>query len=450
MRKFFAVVKREYLKIVKAWTFLIGTLLLPVIGLAMAVVPALMFSIKGNAVRLAIVDQSGEIAERFKANLSLSKLEEKSKEAMAESFKDINPTQDEKLKRTAEQFSTSFVFEEVNIQGKTADLLRVELNERIKQDKIDAYIIIPKDYDSKDAKFEYFSRNTSDFFTKEIVENGLFDAVRNQRLAKANIDEAKLKEINRPLELSITKVSEKGEEKDNGTGFGIAFAVALMIYIVLTLYGQLIMMAVIEEKETKISEVLFSSAKPFELLMGKLIGVGLAGMTQIGIWLATVALFAGFALASIAGSGVPLELPKITVAFAVYVIIYFLLGFFTFASIFALLGAIAPSAQEVGSLAVIPVFLSLGGIYSVFPIIRDPNSMASTLLSMAPFVSPMAMPARILTEMPPFWQIGISIIVNLATIAFLVWVAARVYRVGMLMYGKKPTIPELWRWIWQS
>lgn len=450
MRKFLAVVKREYLKIVKAWTFLVSTLLLPFIAMAFAVVPALMFSLKGDAVRLAIIDQSGEVAERLRNNLSPAKLSEKSKEAMAESFKDIDQTQEEKMKRAAEQFSTSFVFEDVKLEGKTLEAIRAELNERIKQDTLDAYLIIPKDYDAKDAKFDYFSRNTSDFFTKEIIESGLFEAVRNQRLAKANIDEAKMKEINRPLDIGVTKVSEKGEEKDTGAGFGIAFAVALMIYIVLQLYGNLIMMAVIEEKDTKISEVLFSSAKPFELLMGKLIGIGLAGMTQVAIWLGTVAVFAGFALASIAGSGIPLELPKITFGFAAYVIVFFLLGFFTFASIFALVGAIAPSAQEVGSLAVIPVFLSLGGIYSVFPIIRDPNSLVSTIFSMAPFVSPMAMPARMLTEMPPFWQIGLSVIVNLATIACLIWIAARIYRVGMLMYGKKPNIPKVWRWLWQS
>lgn len=450
MRKFLAVVKREYFKIVKSWAFVFGTLLLPFIIVLMAIVPVLLLAIKGNAVRLAIVDQSGAISRHLQENLSSDKLLEKAKEATADSFKNIDVSQDEKMKRTAQQLGTSFVFEEVPLNGRTTEGIRSTLNDRINQGTLDAYLIVPADYDLPGARFEYFSRNTSDFVAKEQIQEAIFETVKAHRLERINIDQAKLKEINKPIDFGVTKVSNKGEEKDSGLGFAAAFAVAFMIYITLTLYGQLIMGAVVEEKETRIAEVLFSSARPFQLLMGKLIGVGFAGLTQVAIWITSLSVLAGFAIVSASSSGIQFQLPSISAGFILYFLLYFLFGFFTFAAVFALLGAVVPSMQEAGAFAVVPVLLMLGGLYAVYPIIRDPNSTASIVLSMAPFTSPMAMPARIITEGPPFWQIVISVLFNIATVVFLTWTTSRVYRVGMLMYGKRATIPEIWRWIWQG
>jgi ABC-2 type transport system permease protein len=409
----------------------------------------MLLSIKGNDIRLVIVDRSGELSERVKESLSPQNLVEKAKEAAAKEFKEITASQEEKMKNDVRQFGASFLIEQYPDKEKAVDQVRTELSERIKANTLDAYVIIPPNYDSADAKIEYFARNPSDFVSRELIESGLNDAIRDQRLARANIDEAKLREINRPVAIGITKVSDKGEERDSGNGFMASFLLVLMLYLVLTIYGQLIMLAVIEEKETKIAEVLFSSARPFELLMGKLMGVGLAGLTQMAIWGVSILALTGVSLVG-ASAAMPLEMPKLGFGFVLYMLIFFLCGFFTFAAIFALIGAIVPSAQEVGSLAVIPVMLMLAGMFSVYPIVRDPNSTVSTVLSMVPFVSPMAMPARMMTEMPPFWQVGLSVVVNIVAILLLTWIAAKIYRVGMLMYGKKPTIPEILRWITQS
>ena len=128
-------------------------------------------------------------------------------------------------------------------------------------------------------------------------------------------------------------------------------------------------------------------------------------------------------------------------------LIFFLLGFFIYASIFALIGSMVTSMQEGSQFAFPPVLIMLAGFYFSFAVVRDPNSTLSVFVSIAPFLAPITMPVRILAEMPPYWQIGLSILANVATIAGLVWVTARVYRVGMLMYGKRATIPEVWKWV---
>lgn len=450
MRKFFAVFKREYLKVVKSWTFVFGTLLVPLMSAMFAVVPVLLMSLNSGAVHIALVDQSGQISARVKQNLSAEKIIEKASEAMKDSLKNIDTSQQEKMKNSAQQFGGQFKFEETPTEGKSIETIRQELNELIKQDKLDAYLIIPPNYEAAGSKFEFLARNTSDFITKEMLEDALNDAVRSHRLAEANISEDKLKEINRKISLSVTKVSEKGEEKDAGNGFWTAFVVAFMLYLVLTLYGQAIMAAIIEEKETRIAEILFSSAKPFELFLGKLAGVGMAGLTQLAIWVISALMLTAYGLTMIKTSSITLEIPAISPLVVIYFFVFFLLGFFTYAAVFAILGSIVPSLQEAGQFAVIPVFLMLGGFYGIFPITRDPNSPVSVTLSLVPFISPMAMPTRIVTEMPPWWQVALAILINLATILVLTWVASRVYRIGMLMYGKRATIPEIWRWIWQQ
>ena len=240
---------------------------------------------------------------------------------------------------------------------------------------------------------------------------------------------------------------EKGEAQSDGGGFFAGFAIAFMIYLNLAIYGQMIMSAVVEEKETRIAEILFSSARPFQLLMGKLVGVALAGLTQFAIWVISAAVLLAFIAPVLMASGLDIPLPQITPFAIVLFLIYFVIGFLIYASIFALIGSMVTTVQEGGQFAFIPVMLMLLGFYFSFAVIRDPNSTLSFWASVAPFVAPMTMPVRVIQEMPPLWQIGLSIAVNALAIAFTVWIASRVYRIGMLMYGKRATIPEVLRWI---
>lgn len=448
MRKFLAIVKHEYKKIVLKWTFLVGTLLFPLLAGAFAIVPAIIFSLKGEPTRIALVDPSGKVAPRVKENLSAEKIKEKADKAAKEALKDITAPQDEKMKRQAEQFGESFIFIDYNAAEKPLEQIQQELNAQINDGKLDAYLVIPQKYDSPDAQFLFRSRKAGDFVTNEGLSDALNQAVRSQRLADANISESKLKELSANVKIDTKNIDETGEKDSDGV-FIASFIIGMMIYITLAIYGQAILGAVVEEKETRIAEILFSSARPFELMFGKLVGVGLAGLTQLAIWIISALILVGVGIAQMSAAGIDIVIPNISVWMIILFFIYFLLGFFIYASIFALIGSMVTTVQEGGQFSFPPIMVLLIGFYFSFAVIRDPNSSLSFWVSIAPFFAPITMPVRILSSMPPLWEIVLSILINVVAIAFLVWLASRVYRVGMLMYGKRATIPEVWKWIRQ-
>lgn len=449
MEKFLAVVRHEYRKIVLKWTFLLGTLLFPVIAAGFAFVPAIILSIKGEPTRIAIVDPTGKIAPRLRINLSGERMRERARRAAEEARRTISADQNEKLKRDLAQFEDSFRITDYDATQKTPEEVRLELNSAIARGELDAYLLIPPNYDQESAKFEFFSRKSGDFIVNETLKEALDSAVRSQRLADANISEETLKNLSRKVNWDVRKIDQKGAERDSDGAFIAGFLMAFMIYLNLAIYGQVIMSAVVEEKETRIAEILFSSAGPFPLMMGKLVGVALAGLTQFGIWVVSAAAAVTLIAPSIRASGIDLPLPEISALAVVYFLIFFVIGFFLYASIFALIGSMVTTVQEGGQFAFLPVMLMLCGFYFSFAVVRDSNSAMAVWSSIAPFVAPMTMPVRIMQEMPPFWQIAASIGVNALAICGMIFVASRVYRVGMLMYGKRATIPEVWKWIRQ-
>ena len=149
-------------------------------------------------------------------------------------------------------------------------------------------------------------------------------------------------------------------------------------------------------------------------------------------------------------AGMDIPIPNISPLMIVLFFVFFLLGFFLYASIFALIGSMVTTVQEGGQFAFPPIMILLLGFYFSFAVLRDPNSSLSFWVSIAPLIAPITMPVRIMAEMPQWWEIALSLLINGAAIAGLVWLASRVYRIGMLMYGKRATIPEVWKWIWQS
>jgi len=450
MRKLLAVISHEYRKVVMKWTFLIGTLLFPVLGLGFALVPALIFSLKGEPTRLVIVDQTGKIAPRLKANLSESAIEAKTREASKDQFKNVGASQDEKMRSGAKQMASGIIFVDYDARGKSREQVRSELNLMAVDDEIDAYLIIPDAAADPNAKYEFLSRKAGDFVVGDMVKDALNEAVRSERLSEAKIDESELKAINQQVDLDTKSITQRGEEKDSDSLFIASLVIGMMIYITLTIYGQVIMGAVVEEKETRIAEILFSSAKPMELMFGKLVGVGLAGLTQLGIWVISLTVIVGF-LSVQAGTAELLNgIPRVSPLMVVYFLLFFLVGYFIYASIFALIGASVTTPQEGGQFAFPAIMLLLIGFYFSFVVIRDPNSNLSFWVSIAPFFAPITMPVRILAETPPFWQILLALGLNLMAICGLVWLAGRVYRVGMLMYGKRATIPEIIKWARQA
>lgn len=450
MSKFFAVVKHEYKKVVLKWSFLIGTFLLPFLAACMTFVPALIFSIKGEPTKIAVVDPSGKIFSRLNDKLATERISEKTRQAAVESLSNIDASQTEKLRSTTAQFAQQYRLELVDAKGLTPDAVRTLLVKKIMDGDSDAYLIIPNDPGDPDAQYEFRSRRGGDMVGNEVFEDAVNDAVRSQRLSDAKISEDELSKLSSKVTFDTMGLDESGREKSSEGIWVASFIIGLMIYITLTIYGQAIMAAVVEEKETRIAEILFSSARPFELMMGKLVGVGLAGLTQLGIWVTSAAALVGVAIARSGIADLASSVPTITPVMIVYFLVFFLLGFFLYASIFALIGSMVTTVQEGGQFAFPPIMIMLAAFYFSFLVIRDPNSNASFWASVAPFLSPITMPVRILAETPPLWQILLAIGLDLLAIIFLVWVASRVYRVGMLMYGKRATIPEVFKWIRQA
>jgi ABC-2 type transport system permease protein len=227
--------------------------------------------------------------------------------------------------------------------------------------------------------------------------------------------------------------------------FSKAMVMAFLLTMPILLYGMDMARSVIEEKSSRIFEVMLSVARPDELLTGKLIGVGAVGLTQIAIWVVAAALLTGSALAAPLLSG-DFEL-HFSWAEGVFFPLYFLLGFFLYSSLFSGLAATCETAQELQMympLAVIPVWLSFG----ILPLLlNNPSSVWAMAASLFPFTAPFVMIPRMGLEMPPVWQFAVSIGLMVLSIWAVLWFSSRLYRVGILMYGKRATLPELLRWL---
>jgi ABC-2 type transport system permease protein len=445
MRKFLAIVKREYVQRVRAKMFIVSTVLLPVVMSLFGVVPAIILNIDaGGPLRVAVVDYTGKMY----APLQAAFLDEESEEAAQQASPDpqvTNPTR-RGLPRMA---SRQFELREVKTGGRSPEEVRAELGRQLLAKQLDGYIILPADFIAT-GQAEFFNNNPGDMLSRGILHSSLTRAVREQRLVNANVDPETRKELFKQVELEAVKLGAGGEERDSGGSFVLVFGVGFIMYLAILMYGQVILGAVIEEKETRIAEILFSSVKPFTLMMGKLVGVSLVALTQLCIWGLAFATFALYGVSLLISKGVPASIPNIPFSHYIYFGLFFLLGYFIYATIYALVGSMVTTAQEGGQLAMPIILILVISFYLFLPVSRSPDSAFSFWVSMLPFSAPVAMLVRIVTQTPPFWQIALSLLIGFSTVLLIMWFASRVYRVGMLMYGKRASIPEAWRWIRQA
>jgi ABC-2 type transport system permease protein len=447
MKKLLAVIKREYIQRVRTRFFLIATLLGPLVMVGFTVVPALMFSIKaGGPTRVAIIDQTGTMYARVARELTSGR-PKKSSTPEAPTEPPTRSSDPKEIDQQGRLFQSSFVVEEIHLANRPLDQVRRELDLRIQNKNLDGYIILPPNL-LKNEQPEYRARNAADLFTQNYIENSISRAVRAERMIEAKIDENAIEKMSEPVNLKTTGAG--GEESKGEASFYLAFGMGLLIYMCVLLYGQFVLGAVIEEKETRIAEILFSSMRSFPLMMGKLIGVSLVALTQLSIWGLAFLLFTLFGVGMLASQGVPISMPHIQAIVFVYFVLYFLLGYFIYATVYAVVGSMVTTTQEGGQLALPLMLMLIAGFYLSFSIIRSPNSSLAFWASMFPFFAPITMLVRIVTETPPFWQIALSLAIGFATAVGLIWLASRIYRVGMLMTGKKASIPEVWRWLRQS
>jgi len=429
MKKVWAIIKREYIVRVRTRAFVISTIASPLLLLALALLPGLLAARGGGERHVTVLDQSGD-PQLF--DLIKNRLEPH--DAGSDEAGDNQPQ------------LTRYVLERRIVQA-DEDIQKVINNDYTaggKADQDKAYLILPAGiFDG--AKPEYRSKNTSDFGIRSL-ESAISQAVTARKLERAGLTGDKIKDFTRRVELDTKKLTaEGGAQDDGGMGFIIAFVMLFFMYMTVLFYGLFMMRGVIEEKQSRIVEIVVSSVKPFEMMMGKLIGIGLVALTQIGIWVTSVALLSTIGLSIFAARGV--SLPHIPMSMLIFFVLFFVLGYFLFATLYAIVGATVGSEEEAQQ-AQFPVTILVVIPMMIFTtVMANPNGPLAVTLSMIPFFAPTLMMLRIAVINPPLWQVLLSMAIMVVTIVGAVWLAAKIYRVGILMYGKRPSLAELGRWL---
>lgn len=421
MRKIWVVVRREFVEKVRNKWFIISTVLGPLLMASFVVLPIVMAERGGAQRRIVVVDLGTvDLGDRLIGVL-----------------------------RAPQPVTATLLDVELADLAEVAD----SLTARVGAKEIDGYLIVSEEA-VEDGRVEYRGSNVSSMADMQVLERLLREAVMTERLGRAGVDAEVVQRARIPLRMRTLSI--RGGKVTEGSGesaFILAYAVWLVLYMAILLYGVQVMGAVVEEKTSRVIELLISSLRPFQLLAGKVIGVGAVGLFQLAIWgvcawllfqqrdlvLRLVGIDAG-PTGGFAFPAVPLE----TVAI---VLTYFLLGYFLYAAMFAAVGAMSNSDAEarqaqtpVIMLLIIPTVLMLG-------ILQQPDGGMAVSLSLIPFCSPIAMPVRWAAATVPIEEVALSIGLLVAALLLVVWVAARIYRVGILMYGKRPSPKELWRWI---
>lgn len=447
MNKFLAIVKREYLVRVRTKMFVVMTIVMPLLLVMWAVVPSLLLSVKsGGATRIAIVDQSGKLFDILNENITTEKVDKNEKAGPAtQAEEEMKKNSAQRMQEAARRNTGNYAVEKADLTGKSLKAVTDELDARLGRKELDGYIVVPPDATSADG-YELHLRSAGDVFSSEQLTRDINESVRAVRLRAANISEQQLNKINEEVDLKTVRLGAGEQGAHSGiVGFFFVLIIGLLIYITLIMYGQTILAAVVEEKETRIAEVLFSSVSSFYLILGKLLGVSLVALTQLSLWMLAGALFILYGLGALPPD-VAASVPKASILLIPYMLIFFVLGYFVYSSLFAVIGSMVSTPQEGGQVSMpITLLLVLSFILS-FVVMRNPESGVATLISLIPFCAPIVMPVRIVSGSAPIWQIALSMVICAATGFGITWFAARVYRVGMLMYGKRATLPEIFRW----
>jgi ABC-2 type transport system permease protein len=258
-----------------------------------------------------------------------------------------------------------------------------------------------------------------------------------------------LSEVTRDEGLRVIKVSAGGEAVEKGQTIGVAIGLVLLLYMSLLMYGIITMRSVLEEKTSRTMEVLISSVQPYQLLTGKILGVAGVAFTQFLIWIASLGLLLSYGALMAATFNPTSSLPAIHIPFslAIWATFFFFGGYFLYSAMFAAIGAACSTDQDAAQLQWLAMGPLVFTMMIYWTVLSDPSSKMSLILSEIPWFSPVLMPMRISIQAPPVWQLVLSVVLLLLAISGVIYLSAKVYRIGVLMYGKRPTLPELVRWV---
>jgi ABC-2 type transport system permease protein len=438
MRNTWLVIKREYLERVRQRSFIVLTLLLPAIMIGAFVIPAKLSSMKSSKMqRLVVVASTPQFGEMVRQQLVA-----RPDDATGDRGKDRGKAKDGEDKDLDDDDKPGRDYA-IEVDSNASEAERAALRNRAISGDIDGYLWLSDDAVAA-RKVTYYGREAGGFMEKSWLRGKLDRAILLQGLAERGVSGTQADELLQPVKLETMHLEAGKETKANDRGMFFAiFAMVMLLYTAVIFYGVSVMRAVLEEKNSRVMEVLLSSATSTELMAGKLIGVGAVGLTQIVIWIAMAGVYALPALAANASTGEIHIAPLTLAAFA----LFFLLGYLLFSSIYAAIGAVITSEQEGQQLQFIIILPLIVSVFMMGPVMRAPDAPVAVWTSMVPFFSPVLMYLRIAVQPPPVWQIALSLALLVGTIAGILILCARIYRIGILMYGKRPSLPEIVKWL---
>jgi len=422
-KKIFAVIRREYFERIRTKAFWIGTMLIPLFFFVYMGIQIATSHKTGGERRIAVIDGTGALYELLAADL-----------AEREKVRQAGPGGSRGIHWVLERRPVPADWN----AGKES------LRQEVLQKKINGYLIIDPKLLEKDSA-EFYSTSVSELVTSNQLERALNHVLLKARIARQGLPANLASELERRLDVKAFKVTEKGTAEEKGAGIIAVVIFTVIMYSTFLMYGMQNLKGVIDEKSNRIVEVIIASMRPTELMLGKILGIGLVGLTQYFIW---SLLAMNLSLPGIASmmSSTDMGVPTIPVSTIVYFVLFFIFGYFLYASIYTAIGAPFNTDQEAQQLAMIPIMFIVS-VWAFFPaLLNNPNGGISIFVSLFPLTSPLGMFLRTSLSEPPVWQIVLCIAILAGTTVGIAWFAGRIYRVGILMYGKKPTIPEILRW----
>ena len=424
MHNVLMIMRREYLERVTKKSFWIGTAIFPLIMVLFSMLPMLLVNLGGNEQkRIALVDGTGKLGPLFEHELSDDKLPD-----------DKTP---------------KWVLEIVP-PGDSIDATRESLHARVRDGSLYGIVGVQADIDAQDA-FRFDTKTVGDVRNIGPLQGSLRRAVMALRLERNNvaIDQGTLAKIMAPVELEPFEVAKQGgaTKKDFLTAYFGTFIFVIILFMTLLVYGIAMMRGILEEKSSRIMEVLLGSVSPNELMTGKILGIGSVGLTQILIYALTGGVLRMIVAMKFSGNqNLAGMLTMLSPARLIFFLIFFLLGYFMYVALFACVGAVCNSEQEAQNLQAPVTWTLMLPMMATFFFVGNPDSTVSVVLSLIPIFTPMVMFMRICVQMPPMWQILLSIALTTGATWLLFRAAAKIFRIGILMYGKRPTVPEILRW----
>jgi len=415
VRKVLAVIRREFVERVRQRWFWVMAALGPVFFGALFILPTLMMG-KTSVKRIVVVDGT---TSSFGARLAVRL--------------DSEPL---------------FVAARIAAGPGTIDSLRGAVDRK----EIDGFLIV-SDVAVDSGKVMYRASNVSSPVTIGSLEHVISEMVNATRLEREGVNPTLVERARIKVDLDSKKVSGGKETGENAAqSFSLAYFMGIILYMAILLYGINVMSSVLEEKTTKIVEVLVSSLRPFQLLLGKVIGVGAVSIFQFLIWGVSTRLIISQRRHLPGGGGMGdaggfFQVPHVSASTAIVFLAYFLGGFLLYSAMFAAVGSMSSNEQEARQAQQPVVMLLVASFISMFAMLNDPGSTLSVSLSMIPFSAPIAMPVRWAAGNLPLYEVAISLGILTVSILGVTWVASRIYRVGILMTGKRPNIKELVRWV---